>query len=47
VALQEEIIKHVGIIASILKRGNHVEIKRNTDGTVKVFEVQKKIAKRG
>lgn len=43
--LQEEIKKQADVIASILERGNHAEVKRNTDGTVKVFEVQKKIIK--
>lgn len=45
--LQEEIKKQADVIAGILERGNHAEVKRNTDGTVKVFEVQKKNVKRG
>ena len=31
-------------IAEILERGNSAEIKRNTDGTIKVYEVIKKKA---
>ena len=30
------------VIANILLRGNSVELKRNTDGTIKIFEVRKK-----
>ena len=29
-------------IAEILERGNSAEIKRNTDGTIKVYEVEKR-----
>ncbi len=45
VLLQEEIQKQIAVIARILQRGNNAEIKKNSDGTVKVYEVRKKIVK--
>lgn len=43
--LQEEIQKQANMIAKILMRGNNAEIKKNSDGTIKVYEVRKKIVK--
>ncbi len=43
--LQEEIRKQANMIAKILMRGNNAEIKKNSDGTVKVYEVRKKIVR--
>ena len=45
VLLQEEIQKQIAVIARILQRGNNAEIKKNSDGTVKVYEVRKKIVR--
>lgn len=43
--LQEEIRKQADVISKILMRGNNTEIKKNSDGTIKVYEVRKKIVK--
>ena len=43
--LQEEIQKQANMISKILMRGNNAEIKKNSDGTIKVYEVRKKIVK--
>ena len=40
--LTDEIKSKAEIIKHILSRGNSAEIKRNTDGTVKVYEVEKR-----
>lgn len=36
--------KIIETIRRIVEKGNNVEIKRNRDGTLKVFEVKKHIA---
>lgn len=41
--ISNQIIGKAEIIAHILSRGNTAEIKRNTDGTIKVLEVQRKV----
>lgn len=44
--LQEEIRQQADVISKILIRGNNAEIKKNSDGTVKVYEDRKKIARK-
>lgn len=34
----------MNIIWAIVNRGNHAEVKKNKDGTLRVFEVKKNIA---
>lgn len=40
--ITEQIKEKAEVIASILSSGNSAEIKRNTDGTIKIYEVRKK-----
>ncbi len=40
--ITEQIKEKAEIIARILSGGNSAEIKRNTDGTIKIYEVRKK-----
>lgn len=40
--ITEQIKEKAEVIASILSGGNSAEIKRNTDGTIKIYEVRKK-----
>lgn len=40
--ITEQIKENAEIIARILSGGNSAEIKRNTDGTIKIYEVRKK-----
>lgn len=40
--ITEQIKDKAETIANILLRGNSVELKRNSDGTIKIFEVRKK-----
>lgn len=43
---KKEIMKCVELVYSITERGNSAEIKRKKDGTLAVYEVQKKIPAR-
>lgn len=40
----EEDKRIIKTVRAIVDRGNNAEIKKNKDGTLKVFEVKKKIA---
>lgn len=44
--MNEEDKKAIAIIHSILDKGNNAEIKKNKDGSLKVYEVKKKICTR-
>ena len=39
--ISEEIIAKAEVIGDVLLTGKSVEIKRNTDGTIKVLEIRK------
>ena len=39
--LSEQIKWNAEKIAEILSKGNSAELKRNTDGTIKIYEVKK------
>lgn len=43
--LSKQIMDKAEVIAKILISGNSAELKRNTDGSLKVFDVGKKIVK--
>ena len=40
--ITEQVKDSAEVIARILSCGNSAEIKRNTDGTIKIYEVRKK-----
>ena len=40
--ITEQIKEKAEVIARILSSGNSAEIKRSTDGTIKIYEVRKK-----
>lgn len=40
----EEDKKIIETVRAIVERGNNAEVKKNKDGSLKVFEVKKKIA---